>query len=399
MTIPQVPQSRIRARKDSSDEESLSDSEAQDAASETESALEAGPSDENALDLEEDSSNPEQSNPPLSPISNDPSSLSFGALARAQEALGKRSRATSEAFPLPKRLRPSHDSQSTPSHPSKVSLPARASKHAPTTQSSKYAVSRRREVVAVPKVVARDPRFDPLTGPLDGNRVAQTYSFLSDYRSSEIAQLKSAIRSTKDLSAREKLQKALRRMESRRKAEQLKEESQRVVREHRKEEKERVREGKRPFYLKKAEQKTRVLEKRFEDVHVSFHKDRSREEVALDRWLRNEKLVEILIDVTSAPNKGEYKRMNAPSMHEQHIPPPRSAPPFSAMLTSPAISFPENNGSSNRPSSRAANFSASYIPVPAPVIENYVLGLHIVRPRPYYEGRAARDVEDEAWGR
>ena len=118
----------------------------------------------------------------------------------------------------------------------------------------------------MPKVVARDPRFDPLTGPLDGNRVAQTYSFLSDYRSSEIAQLKSAIRSTKDVSAREKLQKALKRMESRRKAEELKEERQKVVREHRKEEKERVKEGKRPFYLKKAEQKTRVLEKRFEGM-------------------------------------------------------------------------------------------------------------------------------------
>ena len=114
--------------------------------------------------------------------------------------------------------------------------------------------------------MARDPRFDPLTGPLNDNRVAQTYAFLSDYRSSEIAQLKSAIRGTKDLSAREKLQKALKRMESRRKAEEMKEEKQSIVREHRKAEKERVKEGKRPFYLKKAEQKTRVLQKRFEGM-------------------------------------------------------------------------------------------------------------------------------------
>ena len=121
-------------------------------------------------------------------------------------------------------------------------------------------------MVAVPKVVPRDPRFDPLTGPLDGNRVAQTYSFLSNYQASEITDLKSAIRKEKDPPAREKLQRALRRMESRRKAEVLKEEEQKVVREHRKEEKERVKEGKQPFYLKKGDLKTRVLEKRFEGM-------------------------------------------------------------------------------------------------------------------------------------
>ena len=162
-----------------------------------------------------------------------------------------------------KRLRQSQDQLSSSS---KSTKPTRTSKHAPTALSSKRAVTRRREVVAVPRVVHRDPRFDPLTGPLDNNRVAQTYSFLADYQSSEIAQLKSAIRSTKDLATRERLQKALKRMESRKKADVLKEERQNVVREHRKQEKERVKEGKTPFYLKKGDVKTKMLEKRFEGM-------------------------------------------------------------------------------------------------------------------------------------
>lgn len=55
-------------------------------------------------------------------------------------------------------------------------------------------------------------------------------------------------------------------MESRRKAEEMKEETQGVMREHRKQEKERIKEGKQPFYLKKGDLKTKVLEKRFEGM-------------------------------------------------------------------------------------------------------------------------------------
>lgn len=78
MTIPKILQSRIRARKDTSDEESLLNSEAQGTASETESALEAGLSDENAVDLEEDTSNEEVGITPI--ISNDLSDSSSNLL-------------------------------------------------------------------------------------------------------------------------------------------------------------------------------------------------------------------------------------------------------------------------------------------------------------------------------
>ncbi|KAL8824026.1 MAG: hypothetical protein Q9191_005358, partial [Dirinaria sp. TL-2023a] len=148
------------------------------------------------------------------------------------------------------------------------SKPSRPSKHAPQALSSKHAVGRHRSVISTPTTIpARDPRFDPLTGPLDPNRVKQTYSFLKSYNASEIAQLKTALRAPKlPPEEKEKLQTALKRMESRKQADERKEAQQKVVREHRKEERQKVKEGKRPFFLKKGELKKKMLEEKWEGM-------------------------------------------------------------------------------------------------------------------------------------
>lgn len=86
------------------------------------------------------------------------------------------------------------------------------------------------------------------------------------YRDSEMSELKSAIRKTKDPEAKEKLQRALLSMESRKKSQQAKDQQQEVLRKHRKEEKAKVEQGKRPFYLKKADQKQLALVERFEGM-------------------------------------------------------------------------------------------------------------------------------------
>ena len=142
----------------------------------------------------------------------------------------------------------------------------RSSKHAPTEISSKKAVSRKREVVPVAKRDFRDPRFDSLEGPVDETKIRQAYSFLDDYREDEMKELKNTIKSTKDDDAKEKLKRALLSMESRKKAQLRKDKEQEVLDRHRKEEKELVRKGKQPFYLKKAEQKKRVLLDQYGDL-------------------------------------------------------------------------------------------------------------------------------------
>lgn len=143
---------------------------------------------------------------------------------------------------------------------------SRTSKHAPAELSSKKAVSRKREVVPPQRINHRDPRFEPVGGSVDERKTKKNYSFLDGYRDSEISELKSVIRKTKDSEAKEKLKRALLGMESRKKAQEMKEQQQDVLRQHRKEEKQKIGRGKRPYYLKKADQKRMALVQRFEGL-------------------------------------------------------------------------------------------------------------------------------------
>ncbi len=158
----------------------------------------------------------------------------------------------------------------------------RTSKHAPAEMTSKKQVSRRRDFLATTaetkKVQARDPRFMPL-GPgafgataagggskLDEIKARKAYAFLDDYRESEMQELRTAIKKTKNPVEKEKLQKALMSMESRKKTQDRKDKERAVIEEHRKKEKELVKQGKTPFYLKKSEQKKRMLVDQFQGM-------------------------------------------------------------------------------------------------------------------------------------
>ena len=121
-------------------------------------------------------------------------------------------------------------------------------------------------MVAVPKRAARDPRFSVLSGPLDEHRVAQNYGFLKDYRAAEMAELKRRIRETKDEAGKERLRRELGVMEDQERGRGRDEERRKVLQEHRKGEREKVKAGKKPFFLKRAEVKKQATEKRFEGM-------------------------------------------------------------------------------------------------------------------------------------
>jgi ribosomal RNA-processing protein 36 len=170
---------------------------------------------------------------------------------------------------------------------SEASLPEdaghrRSSKHAPAEQSSRKAVSRRRDVVHVPKPKVRDPRFDPTTGSFDREQVRKNYGFLDDYVDTEIKQIKSTLKEQKSLADGSKkkkrntpklpaeelegLKRDLVQKESRRAAQVAHDRERDVMRDHRAQEKQRVKEGKKPFFLKRSEIKKQVLVKRFEGM-------------------------------------------------------------------------------------------------------------------------------------
>lgn len=271
---------RIRAVKDASDSGSHTDSGSDMGApgdarhssllGQSEESSHHDSDDEDHQEEESESENSSQA------PGNEAASISFGALAKAHASFGKRKRGNDDdgygdaqesagktqvprEFVNDEALERKAGKKDTRDF-------SRTSKHAPAELSSKKAVSRRREVVPTQKINHRDPRFEPLSGAVDEQKTQRNYSFLDTYRDSEMSELRSAIRKVKDSEAKEKLKRALLSMESRKKAQGMKEQQQGVLRKHRREEKEKIEQGKRPFYLKKADQKKMALVERFEGM-------------------------------------------------------------------------------------------------------------------------------------
>jgi ribosomal RNA-processing protein 36 len=233
--------------------------------------------------------------------------VSFGALKEAQDAISKKRKRGSETTQeqdvkleaLRERLRQIKKQKAKPAHTASPRLPpsqdashsdgapghedgesdsdsapseegahkSRTSKHAPAAQSSKYQVTRKRQVVEVPKRVVRDPRFDPLhqASAHPGN-IAKAYGFIKEYQQSEIDELKAAVKKTKDEDEKQILRRKITSMENKLKADAAKEREQEVLRRHRKEERERVQQGKTPFYLKQKDIKERALVEKFKSM-------------------------------------------------------------------------------------------------------------------------------------
>lgn len=175
------------------------------------------------------------------------------------------------------------NSDSAPSEEEMTSN-ARSSKHAPMAQSSKYQVTRKRNVVEVPKRVVRDPRFDALRQVPDhpGNS-DKAYSFLRDYQKDEIVELKKALKLTRAADDRETLKRKINSMENRIKSKEAEERRQKVVTQYRKEEREKVQQGKKPFYLKEKDIRERALVEKFKGM-----KSKDREKLVEKRKKRED---------------------------------------------------------------------------------------------------------------
>ncbi|KAK6534700.1 rRNA biogenesis protein rrp36 [Arthrobotrys megalospora] len=144
----------------------------------------------------------------------------------------------------------------------------RTSKHAPTEMSSKKAVSRRRIVVEMPADTTRDPRFDQIgqSGAVNMDKIAKNYDFLDDYRDSEIKALRQEAVKEKNPIRKQELENTLKSLESKRDARKRRLEHDKILAEHKKKERDAIKQGKKPFYLKKSEQKKLVLTTQFANM-------------------------------------------------------------------------------------------------------------------------------------
>ncbi|KAK6220765.1 rRNA biogenesis protein rrp36 [Pestalotiopsis sp. IQ-011] len=282
-------QRRVRARKDEPEPDDFADEqdyqsdssqqEEDDRDDDEEDASDGEPLSGSAMDEDNSESGDDDAEPALAA-----SQISFGALAKAQASLPAASRR--------KHQKPGEDddqnnsdgsgsdSDSSPEefdrHGKKTIKPVagRAHKHAPAEMTSKKPVTRRRQVVegaGVARKAGRDPRFGP---PLQGtaadeeraqDALRRNYAFLGDYRDGEMKALRATVKKTRDPFEKGRLERELASMQSRKQAQERRDAERRVVEEHRKKEKELVRSGAKenPFYLKKSEQRKRVLTERF----------------------------------------------------------------------------------------------------------------------------------------
>lgn len=127
---------------------------------------------------------------------------------------------------------------------------------------------------------SRDPRFDSVVlnhgnGKNHNSIVASTtaaanknYAFLGDYRASELSSLREQLKKTKSPVEKEDLKRKITSMTDRQRAFESKQREQEVRSQHRKRERELIREGKKsqPYFLKDADVKREMLVQKFEGM-------------------------------------------------------------------------------------------------------------------------------------
>ena len=152
----------------------------------------------------------------------------------------------------------------------------RESKHRPVEMSSKRPVPILRDAFQAGKHERKDPRFESLSaGSLDENKFRKRYKFLYDeHLPDERKELKAALNKTKSAMKKAELQAELTRVSQAIKDEERKRRVEALHLEQKAKEKEAVKAGKAPFYLKASEKKRLDLLAKYEDLKSSGRLDK-----------------------------------------------------------------------------------------------------------------------------
>ncbi|RKP26693.1 hypothetical protein SYNPS1DRAFT_21596 [Syncephalis pseudoplumigaleata] len=116
------------------------------------------------------------------------------------------------------------------------------------------------------KKKGRDPRFDRLSGHFNEDLFQKAYGFIDDYRQSELQQMKQELKKTKQPEKAAKLQHEIKRLESKEATRQETKRMQELKRRLRKEEAEKVKQGKKPYFIKRSEFKRIALVDKYEQL-------------------------------------------------------------------------------------------------------------------------------------
>ncbi|CAD7677848.1 unnamed protein product [Nyctereutes procyonoides] len=187
------------------------------------------------------------------------SDMSFEELLELQSQVGTKTY---------KRLVAGNSSKKEGSRP-RVQNACVADKHRPLEMSAKVRVPFLRQVVPISKKVARDPRFDDLSGEYNPEVFDKTYEFLNDIRAKEKELVKKQLKKHHSGQEHEKLQQLLQRMEQQEMAQQERRRQQELRLALKQEQRARAQQGHRPYFLKKSEQRQLVLAEKFKELKRS----------------------------------------------------------------------------------------------------------------------------------
>lgn len=148
-------------------------------------------------------------------------------------------------------------------------LQKRENRNRPREMSSKKQVPRLRQVIPVKKRMNRDPRFDELSGHFNQEKFDKAYSFLTDIKANEKKQLQKELQKTKQPERKQQLESLLKRMEQQEAAKKTAEAKRQTEKQRKKSELELVKQGKRPFYLKKSDKRKLELAEKFKKLKSS----------------------------------------------------------------------------------------------------------------------------------
>jgi len=142
-------------------------------------------------------------------------------------------------------------------------------KDRPVEVSSKRRVPKFREVVPIPKIVKRDPRFDKNCGEFSDQYWNTDYGFLRDLQKKEAEEYKKKLKTVDDEGKQQELKKFIQRVNDKEKALAAKEKESKRQKQDKEENRKRVAEGKKPFYMKDSTKKLVELAEKYDELKAS----------------------------------------------------------------------------------------------------------------------------------
>eukprot|EP00062_Callorhinchus_milii_P026119 gi/632987864/ref/XP_007882793.1/ PREDICTED: ribosomal RNA processing protein 36 homolog [Callorhinchus milii] len=147
--------------------------------------------------------------------------------------------------------------------------PKRTNKNRPLEMSAKQRVPFLRKVVPVKKQRARDPRFDDLSGEYKPSIFEKTYAFLDDMKKEEKEMVKKQLNKVQDPNRKQELEQLLQRMNNQEDAQSSRRRERERHLQFKRQQRERVRQGSKPFHLTKSAQREMELAEKYRELKRS----------------------------------------------------------------------------------------------------------------------------------